>query len=232
MHIRTAGIALVSVLALVGAGCGLFESNDDELETLRAELVQLREDVLDLETEVALLAVSPPTTAASAPTVTTTTRPKASSSSSSSVSATTTTTSAWSSGEPSAVEASETEVGFILTAVYSWGPSSMAEALQKVLGVVADGWYGNQTRLAHLTVLEARGLPTDGVPVPPTATTEATTEGEATIEGEVTTEAPAEGETTTTEAPAEGETTTTEAPAETTTTEAPAETTTTTTVTG
>ena len=100
----------------------------------------------------------------------------------------------------------------------------MAEALQKVLGVVADGWYGNQTRLAHLTVLEARGLPTDGVPVPPTATTEATTEGE------VTTEAPAE--TTTTEAPAEGETTTTEAPAETTTTEAPAETTTTTTVTG
>ena len=199
MHIRTAGIALVSVLALVGAGCGLFESNDDELETLRAELVQLREDVLDLETEVALLAVSPPTTAASAPTVTTTTRPKASSSSS--VSATTTTTSAWSSGEPSAVEASETEVGLILTAVYSWGPSSMAEALQKVLGVVADGWYGNQTRLAHLTVLEARGLPTDGVPVPPTATTEATTEGE------VTTEAPAE--TTTTEAPAETTTTTT-----------------------
>ena len=212
MHIRTLGIALVSILALVGAGCGLFESNDDELETLRAELVQLREDVLDLETEVALLAVSPPTTAASAPTVTTTTRPRASSSSSSSVSATTTTTSAWSSSEPSAVEASETEVELILTAVYGWGPSSTAEALQKVLGVGADGWYGNQTRLAHLAVLEARGLRTDGVPAPPT-----------------TTEAPAEGEATT-EAPAE--TTTTEAPAETTTTEAPAETTTTTTVAG
>ena len=216
MHIRTPGIALVSVLALVGAGCGLFESNDDELETLRAELVQLREDVLDLETEVALLAVSPPTTAASAPTVTTTTRPRASSSSSSSVSATTTTTSAWSSGEPSAVEVSETEVELILTAVYGWGPSSTAEALQKVLGIGADGWYGNQTRLAHLTVLEARGLRTDGVPAPPTTTTEAP------AEGEVTTEAPAEGEATTT----------TETPAETTTTEAAAETTTTTTVAG
>ena len=79
MHIRTAGIALVSVLALVGTGCGLFESSDDELETLRAELVQLREDVLDLETEVALLAVAPMTTVAFVPTVTTTTRPKASS---------------------------------------------------------------------------------------------------------------------------------------------------------
>ena len=83
MHTRRSGLALVLVLVLVGAGCGLFESNDDELETLRAELVQLREDVLDLETEVALLAVSPVTTVAFVPTVTTTTRPKASSSSSS-----------------------------------------------------------------------------------------------------------------------------------------------------
>ena len=201
MHTRRSGLALVLVLVLVGAGCGLFESNDDELETLRAELVQLREDVLDLETEVALLAVSPPTIAASVPTVTTTTRPEVSSSSSS-VSATTTTTSAWSAGEPSATEVSETEVGLILTAVYGWGPSSTAEALQTVLGIVADGWYGNQTRSAHLAALEARGLPTDGVPVPPTTTTEAPAEGEA------TTEVPAEA-TTTTEVPAEATTTTT-----------------------
>ena len=169
MHTRRSVLALVLVLALVGAGCGLFESNDDELETLRAELVQLREDVLDLETEVSLLAVSPPTTAARV--VTTTTQPKASSSSSSSsVSATTTTTSAWSSSEPSAAEVGETEVGLILTAVYGWGPSSTAESLQTVLGIVADGWYGNQTRSAHLAALEARGLPTDGVPAPPTTT--------------------------------------------------------------
>ena len=86
----------------------------------------------------------------------------------------------------------------ILTAVYGWGPSATAEALQTVLGIAADGWYGNQTRSAHLAVLEARGLPTDGVPAPPTTTTEAP--------AETTTEAPAE--TTTTEAPAETTTTT------------------------
>ncbi len=213
MHTRRPVLALVLVLALVGAGCGLFESNDDELETLRAELVQLREDVLDLETEVSLLAVSPPTTAARV--VTTTTQPKASSSSSSSsVSATTTTTSAWSSSEPSAAEVGETEVELILTAVYGWGPSSTAEALQTVLGIVADGWYGNQTRSAHLAVLEARGLRTDGVPAPPTTTTEAPAEGETTT----TTATPAEGETTTTTATPAETTTTTEAPAETTTT--------------
>ena len=79
-----------------------------------------------------------------------------------------------------AIEVPEPEVELILTGVYSWGPSSTAEALQTVLGVVADGWYGNQTRSTHLTELEARGLPTDGVPTPPT-----------------TTEAPAETTTTT-----------------------------------
>ncbi|MEE2769200.1 MAG: hypothetical protein VX833_08295 [Actinomycetota bacterium] len=78
------------------------------------------------------------------------------------------------------VEVPEPEVELILTGVYSWGPSSTAEALQTVLGVVADGWYGNQTHLTHLAELEARGLPTDGVPMPPT-----------------TTEAPAETTTTT-----------------------------------
>ena len=79
-----------------------------------------------------------------------------------------------------AIEVPEPEVELILTGAYSWGVSSTAEALQTVLGVLADGWYGNQTRLAHLTELEARGLPTDGVPTPPT-----------------TTEAPAETTTTT-----------------------------------
>ena len=69
-----------------------------------------------------------------------------------------------------AIEVPEPEVELILTGVYNWGPSSTAEALQAVLGVVADGWYGNQTRSTHLTELEARGLPTDGVPTPPTTT--------------------------------------------------------------
>ena len=56
----------------------------------------------------------------------------------------------------------------ILTAEYPWGPSSSAESLQAVLGITPDGWYGNQTRAAHLTALAALGLSTAGVPVPPT----------------------------------------------------------------
>ena len=79
-----------------------------------------------------------------------------------------------------AIEVSDPEVELVLTGVYSWGPSSTTEALQTVLGIVADGWYGSQTRSAHLTELETRGLSTDGVPTPPT-----------------TTEAPAETTTTT-----------------------------------
>jgi len=69
-----------------------------------------------------------------------------------------------------AIEVPDPEVELILTGAYSWGPSSTTEALQTVLGIVADGWYGNQTRSAHLTELEARGLSIDGVPTPPTTT--------------------------------------------------------------
>ena len=117
----------------------------------------------------------------------------------------------------------------ILTATYNWGPSDPALILQEMLGITADGWYGNGTRAAHLAELDARGLATDGVPSPPTTTAapeEATTEAPAADDGTAdttaTTEAPAAGDgttdaTATTEAPAET-TTTTEAPAETTTT--------------
>ena len=89
-----------------------------------------------------------------------------------------------------AIEVSDPEVELILTGVYSWGPSSTTEALQTVLGIVADGWYGNQTHSAHLTELETRGLPTDGVPTPPATT-------EAPAETSTTAEAPAETPTTT-----------------------------------
>ena len=89
-----------------------------------------------------------------------------------------------------AIEVPDPEVELILTGAYSWGPSSTTEALQTVLGILADGWYGNQTRLAHLTELEARGLPTDGVPTPPTAT-------ETPAETTTATETPAETTTTT-----------------------------------
>ena len=217
MHMRTLAPAALVILALAASGCGLLETNDDELETLRVEIIQLREDFMDLEAEVSLLARVPATTtaASSSATATATTAALA-----------TTTTRATSSGTSSSDEADEAPaatvpVGLnedaILTATYNWGPSDPALILQEMLGITSDGWYGNGTRAAHLAELEARGLDTDGVPSPPTTTTEAP------VADDATTEAPAE--TTTTEAATD--TTTTEAPAETTTTAAPAETTTT-----
>jgi len=225
MNMRTLAPAALVILALAASGCGLLETNDDELETLRVEIIQLREDFMDLEAEVSLLARVPATTTAASSSATATTAAPA-----------TTTTRATSSGPSSSDEADEAPaatvpVGLnedaILTATYNWGPSDPALILQEMLGITSDGWYGNGTRAAHLAELEARGLDTDGVPSPPTTTTEAPVADDATTEAPVaddaTTEVPPE--TTTTEAAAD--TTTTEAPAETTTTAAPAETTTT-----
>ncbi|GIT00697.1 MAG: hypothetical protein CM1200mP26_24090 [Acidimicrobiales bacterium] len=70
----------VVALSLAVTGCGLLETNDDELETLRVEIIQLREDFLEIEAEVALYArraatttttPAPTTTAASVATTTT-----------------------------------------------------------------------------------------------------------------------------------------------------------------
>ena len=205
-------LALIVALTLVGAGCGLLESNADEVDTLRAEIIQLREDVLDLQTEVSLLAAVPPTTS----TVTTTTRV----SSSAPVATTTSRASGTPATSPPAptttVDVSTLDEETVLTATYEWGPSDPTVALQQVLGVVADGWYGNNTRAAHVAALQDLALPTDGVPsAPDTTTTEAPAEGETTTTAVGETTTTAVGETTTT---AVGETTTTTAAAETTTT--------------
>ena len=55
----------------------------------------------------------------------------------------------------------------ILLADYEWMDSETSEAttaLQELLGLDADGWYGIGTRAAHLAALEEKGLPTDNVP--------------------------------------------------------------------
>ncbi|HBM55698.1 MAG TPA: hypothetical protein DD388_03640, partial [Acidimicrobiaceae bacterium] len=57
-HMVTA-TALVAILALGATGCGLLQTNDDEIEQLRAEIIQLREDLIDIETEVSVLASVP-----------------------------------------------------------------------------------------------------------------------------------------------------------------------------
>jgi len=155
---------LIICFSITATGCGLFESNDDEIQTLRAELVQLREDVLDLETEIELLAVNPPQPEPLV--VTTTTMPEAEEMQ-------VTTTIAQLPTLPSIIDTvvNDSEAEAVLIASYQWGPSSIAEALQAVLGIEADGWYGNGTRAAHVAALEERGLPTDGVPNVPTTTT-------------------------------------------------------------
>ena len=190
--------------SIIATGCGLFESSDDEIQTLRAELVQLREDVLDLETEIELLAVAPPQPEPLV--VTTTTVPEAED-----VQATTTTVQLPT--LPSIVDTvvDDSEVEAILTASYQWGPSSIAQALQTVLEIEADGWYGNGTRAAHVAALEERGLATDGVPSVPTTTT--TTE----IVDEVSSETEASSETAVETTTTLAETTTTAAETTTTT---------------
>ncbi|MDE0834450.1 MAG: hypothetical protein OSA36_09170 [Acidimicrobiales bacterium] len=224
MHMRTLAPTALVILALAASGCGLLETNDDELETLRVEIIQLRENFMDLEAEVSLLARVPATTVATSSAAATTAAPA------------TTTTRATSSGASSADGAEDTPaatvpVGLnedaILTATYSWGPSDPAMILQEMLGIAADGWYGNGTRSAHVAELEARGLDTAGVPSPPTTTAapEEATTAEAPVE--TTTTAAATEATTTTAAATEATTTTAAATETTTTTTAPAETTTT-----
>ena len=192
-------IAILISVSVVATGCGLFESNDDEIQTLRAELVQLREDVLDLETEIELLAVAPPQPEPLL--ITTTTMPEVED-------VQVTTTTAQLPTLPSIIDAvvNDSEVEAILIASYQWGPSSIAEALQTVLGIEADGWYGNGTRAAHVAALEERGLATDGVPtVPTTTTTEAPQED---VEVETSTETVVETTTTVAESTATETTTT------------------------
>ena len=197
-------IAVFISFSIIATGCGLFESSDDEIQTLRAELVQLREDVLDLETEIELLAVTPPQPEPLV--VPTTTTPEAED-----VQATTTTVQLPT--LPSIVDTvvDDSEVESILTASYQWGPSSIAQALQTVLEIEADGWYGNGTRAAHIAALEERGLATDGVPSVPTTTT--TTE----IVDEVSSETEASSETAVETTTTLAETTTTAAETTTTT---------------
>ena len=218
--------ALVSTaLALSASGCGLLETNDDELETLRVEIIQLREDFMEMEAEVSLLVQrSVPTTVAPTPTT---------------AAPATTTSMAVAGDEGSAeVEAEVPTVSVpvglnedaILTATYQWGPSDPAVILQELLGVTADGWYGNGTRTAHLAELEARALDTSGVPSPPTTTTAAPSEDEATEAtdtgdgastddaADASTDDAADASTDGTADDSTDVTTTTEAPAETTTT--------------
>ena len=67
--------------------------------------------------------------------------------------------------EETTAEISDAETEAILTAEYQWLVQSDETArLQELLGVDADGWYGNGTRTAHITALENLELPLTNVP--------------------------------------------------------------------
>ena len=173
--------ALAAILALGATGCGLLETNDDEIEQLRAEIIQLREDLIDIETEVSVLASAPQQTTTTAPgasSATTTTTTKASGASSATTTTGPTTTAA-------AIPVIDEEA--VLTFAYEWGPSEEAVVLQTLLGIDADGWYGGGTQAAHIAELEARGLPADTAPNRPPETTTTAADATTTTAAEATT---------------------------------------------
>ena len=82
-------------------------------------------------------------------------------------------------------EVSEAEAEAILTAEYQWLVQSDDTArLQELLGIEADGWYGNGTRAAHITALENLELPVTNVPEVPCAAQDEITEEIGEIESE------------------------------------------------
>jgi hypothetical protein len=67
----------------------------------------------------------------------------------------------------------------VLTDTYVWDERAPRVAvLQRTLGVAVDGWYSPVTNQMHRAALEALGLPTDTVPVPPVPLTPAGTSAE------------------------------------------------------
>ena len=82
-------------------------------------------------------------------------------------------------------EVSDAEAEAILTAEYKWLVQSDETArLQELLGIEADGWYGNGTRTAHITALENLGLPLISVPDIPCAAQDEITKEIGEIESE------------------------------------------------
>jgi hypothetical protein len=103
----------------------------------------------------------------------------------------------------------------VLTDAYAWGYSDKTETLQQILGLPADGYYGESTRLAHVAVLNQRGLSVVDVPDPPPTTTAAPATTTTTTVAPTTTTTTT---TTTTVAPTTTTTTTTTVAPTTTTT--------------
>jgi len=146
---------LLLIAALAGGGTFAFLQTQSEEDTVVAPAITTTTtSQATTTTEPPATTTKPPATTTS-PRVTTTTKPAV------------VTTTLLEGGERWRIALEERTV---LTATYVWGPIDQTLILQKLLGVVAYG-YGYGTRNAHLAELKARGLPTGGVPSPPTTTT-------------------------------------------------------------
>ena len=144
-------LVIASLLAGVCISCSV--SQDEELADALEKIYQLEKVVEEL---IASSSVPPAETIANPVVVSTTTF------------ATSNTTEGSLIDDPSALEPIEALEEEILLTDYSWGQSGAASALQLLLGLEEDGYYGNITRNAHIQELELRGLSTGGVPVAPT----------------------------------------------------------------
>ena len=89
--------------------------------------------------------------------------------------AATTTTEASTTSEATPTPMPEGEIISILIDTYTWGQSQKTIALQEVLRITDDGFYGSGTLAAHLAELENRGLSTAGVPDNPSSSSPTTT---------------------------------------------------------
>ncbi|MBJ69667.1 MAG: hypothetical protein CL463_07165 [Acidimicrobiaceae bacterium] len=70
--------------------------------------------------------------------------------------------------DDNSVDQSEEELETLLAGTYTWlEQSDEVQKLQEALGIEADGWYGNDTRTAHIAALEERELAIDNVPEKP-----------------------------------------------------------------
>ena len=146
LRVKTLGAVLAVVV--LGGACSSSGPDPD----LAAALAALEEATAALEASEAALAAAATTTVAPA---TTTIAPA--------------TTEVPTTTEADAPEPVDDGEAAVLTAVYEWGPSDETVALQELLGIEADGWYGSDTQAAHIAELESQDLGTDNVPVEPAA---------------------------------------------------------------
>jgi serine/threonine protein kinase len=167
---------LLLIAALAGGGAFAFlqtQSEEDPVAapaittTTTSQATMTTELPATTTTSQATATTEPPATTTKA-SVTTTTRPRVTTTTKPPV--TTTTLSAAFLAERAT-----------LTDTYQWGYSDKAKTLQRLLGLIGDGNYGEGTRTAHMAVLRERGLSTWRVPSPPTTTTATTTTTTATV---------------------------------------------------